>query len=128
MNTMEIILLVITLFPAIVALMLRGRYYVLVLGLVLINVGGIVIAEKRLSNTSPQYLIASTFNIIFACIIWYLAFKPKADVWAGGKKEGARKLLNVSGWVLVLAILLIITVFAGFIWFVLAGLPSINGA
>jgi hypothetical protein len=107
----EILILIITIFPAIVAVILKGKYFKLVLGLALINIAVAVIAQKHNPDATTQYLVISTFNIIFACIIWYLAFKRKAELVFSGNKETARKILSAGGWVIVLGVISIIAAF-----------------
>ena len=108
---MEIFILIITIFPAIVAIVLKGKYFKLVLGLTLINIAVAVIAQKHNPDATTQYLVISTLNIIFACIIWYLAFKRKTESVLSGGKETARKLLSTGGWVIVLGVIAIIVAF-----------------
>jgi hypothetical protein len=108
---MEIFILIITIFPAIVALVLKGKYFKLVLGLALLNIAVAVIAQKHNPDATTQYLVISTFNIIFACIIWYLAFKRKTETIFDGSNETARRLLSAAGWVIVLAVVAFIASF-----------------
>ena len=110
-KTMEIFLLIITIFPAIVALILRGKYFKFILELVLVNIAVAVAAQKHNPTATTQYLVISTFNIILACIIWYLAFKRKTDQYIGNNEETARKLLGAGGWLIVLGTIAVIAAF-----------------
>jgi uncharacterized membrane protein len=123
---MEIILLVITIFPMITALILRGKYWLLALSLALINLISILAIKKYESGVSPRYLTFSTLNIIFACVIWYIAFRPK-NVLDSNQNIGTKKMLSTSGKVIALVIIIIILGFFGLIWVYLSGLPSLNG-
>ena len=124
---MEILLLVITLFPAVAALILKGKFFVLSTVLATINIVSVVIAHRIIPNSSPQYLIFSTANIIFACVTWYLAFQAKTGLSAAGNTALPRKLLSTAGWLIVLTTLISIAAIVGFTWYVLVSLPRVNG-
>jgi hypothetical protein len=51
--------------------------------------------------------IISVFNILFAVVIWYLAFKRSENTG----REGLLKLLTASGWLIVLSIIGVIAFF-----------------
>jgi hypothetical protein len=73
------------------------------------------------SKHSGLYLLISLFNLVFGIIIWYFAFKRKepdpmvcnpASPIVGsqlelqnGNKEGLRKFLATSGWLVTVGII-----------------------
>lgn len=86
---MWLFMIILTLFPVITSLVLRGRFYKLVLGLGLANSAIAVVSfiltdlptdkclvegsySCHLSNKS--YMIVATLNILASIVLWYMAF------------------------------------------------------
>ena len=118
---MIVFITVITLFPVIVTLLLRGKYSRVVIVLAILN---LIVFGTAYHSFGVHYLLVLTANIILAVIIWYLAFKRREDVLGASspvtaaelssqirQQKGLRILLTSTGWLIVLVILLVIVGF-----------------
>ena len=121
-NAVLIIIIILSLFPAIVSIALRGKYFKLVLSLSLLNIVIAAIAFVPSNRDhSGIYGLISLFNILFGIVLWQLAFKRKDpvplvyDPAAGpivgsqlaleNNHEGLRKFFAASGGLLAFGII-----------------------
>lgn len=140
----KLVLSAFTLFPIIVAFVLRGRRYKVVAFLgglnTVVAVAALIYVHKCTTGvtqsclvTSYRYLVITTINIIAGIVIWYMAFAREdksnsipeniaTSQLAGsqikgssGSREGARKFLKITTWLIVLGIAaLVIFIIAAF--------------
>jgi hypothetical protein len=149
-NAVLIIIIIVSVFPALVSILLRGKYFKIALPLSVLNIVIAVAAflaiiepsnRCRATNSSDLnniwskcddhswiYFLISLLNILVAIIIWYLAFKRNEDVpltdnttsepLVGSQlalqsnKEGLRKFLSASGWLITLGIIIFVVLIA----------------
>jgi|GEM_PF-6550064 len=122
-------LAVITLFPLIVAMVLKSRYMTAVVSLEIVGIAAFafeylhfMLPEKRCTRTT-QYLMGNAhcgisnttvyflliyFIITLSAIMWFMAFKQKDTVSGIAANRLTKPALTIAGWLIIVTIVLII--------------------